>query len=358
MTSMPATKHAAIRRLSYSSLLELHKCPRKFFLNRHVRQEEKSIHLSFGSAFGSGIQEVMKGSSLEMAWFKAFLAWDIDTEEEIEKDKKSLWTAVLMIRKFAEEVWPSMRNKGWELLFYKGKPTDELGFKINFFDDFYLLGFIDAVLINKRTGEIKVFECKTTKYNTVSEALYANSWQAIGYSVVLDKLLTGNLEMQGQAYSSYEVLYFVLKSTALDFEIFPFKKTRSKKAVWLQNIVGDIERIQKYEEEDNFPMYGESCWDYAAFRPCFYYGSCHMSLRGLFLKTAEQLGQVVVDKQEKEEAEGKYAVVVSLAEIIDNQLEAAKELSLEDAAEQEAAEQEEVSSEAKLATQKEGDWKL
>jgi hypothetical protein len=335
-------KNAAIRRLSYSSLLELHKCPRKFFLNRHVRESFNNVHLCYGKAFGTGIQEIMKGSSLQAAWFAAFMQWDLEegTEAEIEKDKKSLWTALLMVSKFANEMWPSLQRSGWEMLWYKGKPSDELGFKFSFFDSFYLVGFIDAILINKRTGEIKVLEIKTTKYNSVPEAMYENSWQAIGYSVILDKLLEsysfqGNRELESSqaagseaVFSSYEVLYFILKSGQMDFEVLPFKKTKASKAVWLRNVVQDIERIQRYEEEKHFPMYGESCWDFASFKPCFYFQQCHMSLKGIFLKTEEEICEAIEAKAKKEDEDETYALHVSLDEIIENQIASLGGLSL------------------------------
>lgn len=329
-------KNAAVRRLSYSSLLELHKCPRKFYLNRHVRESFNNVHLSFGKAFGTGIQEVMKGSSLSAAWFAAFLAWDLEdsldepgTEIQIDKDKKSLWSALLMVDKFAKETWPALKNQGWEMLWYQGKPTDELGFKFSLFDGFYLVGFIDAILVNQRTGEIKILEVKTTKYNNVPEAMYENSWQAIGYSIILDKLLEafkdgreGTREEVSEIsnFSSYEVLYFVLKSTQLDFEILPFKKSKASKAVWLKNVIQDVERIQKYEEENHFPMYGESCWEFASFKPCFYFQQCHMSLKGIFLKTEEEICEAIEAKAAKENKDETYSVHVNLMEILENQI--------------------------------------
>lgn len=314
------TKDKAIRRLSYSSLLSLHKCPRFFYLDRHdLAREEKSVHLAYGKAFGTGIQEIMKGSGIEKATLAAFLAWDLDTEEELEKDKKSLWFAILMIRKFAEEVWPSFQQQGWELLWYKNKPSDEFGYKMHFFDDFYMIGFIDAILYNPRTTEIKVLEIKTTKYSNVSEALYANSWQAIGYGIILDKL--SKLKDFPASFASYQVLYLVLKSTALEIELLPFEKDKVQKAIWLRDISIDIDRIKGYEQQGHWPMYGESCFNYASYKPCKYFTICHMSLRGIFLKTGEQFNEAILEKEQKEKEKGIIALEVSLEEIIENQLE-------------------------------------
>ena len=318
------TKDLAIRRLSYSSLLTMHKCPKLFYLERHdFGEREESVHLAYGKAFGTGIQEVMKGSSLQQAWLAAFLAWDIGTEEEMDKDKKSLWFALLMVSKFAEEYWPMFASQGWKLLSIGGKASDEYGYKLHFLDGFYMIGFIDAILYNELTGEIKVLEIKTTKYNNPSEALYANSWQAIGYGIILDKLAVLLADLDITNYSSYEVLYMVLKSNSMEIELMPFKKTKVQKAIWLKDITLDIERIGSYEASGHWPKYGESCFNYASYKPCKFFGVCHMSLKGIFLKDIAALNETVLAKEAKEMERGTISMEVSLDEIINNQLEGA-----------------------------------
>lgn len=320
----PEVKDLAIRRLSYSSLLTLHKCPRLFYLERHdFGEREESVHLAYGKAFGTGIQEVMKGSSMQQAWLAAFLAWDIGTEEEMDKDKKSLWFALLMVSKFAEEYWPMFASQGWRLLAVNGKNSDEYGYKLHFLDRFYMIGFIDAILYNENTGEIKVLEIKTTKYNNPSEALYANSWQAIGYGIILDKLAKVLEELDITNHSSYEVLYLVLKSNSMEIELMPFKKTKVQKAIWLKDIAIDIERIGSYEKENHWPKYGESCFNYASYKPCKYFGLCHMSLKGIFLKDVETINEMVLAKEAKELERNTISMEVSLSEIINNQIEGA-----------------------------------
>ena len=265
----------------------------------------------------------MKGSSLQQAWLAAFLAWDIGTEEELDKDKKSLWFALLMVSKFAEEYWPMFASQGWKLLSIGGKASDEYGYKLHFLDGFYMIGFIDAILYNELTGEIKVLEIKTTKYNNPSEALYANSWQAIGYGIILDKLAVLLAHLDITNYSSYEVLYMVLKSNSMEIELMPFKKTKVQKAIWLKDITLDIERIGSYEASGHWPKYGESCFNYASYKPCKYFGVCHMSLKGIFLKDIAALNETVLAKEAKEAERGTISMEVSLDEIINNQLEGA-----------------------------------
>lgn len=305
------------KRLSYSSILTFHKCPRKFYLERHqTSRDEKSIHLAYGSSMGVGMQEVMKNSSYETVIFAAFLAWDLDLEEEDVKGKKSFWDAIHAINQFASEFWPSMQRSGWQLLHLNDKATDEFGFKINLPDGFYLLGYLDGILFNKNNNEVRVLETKTTKYTNVHEALYSNSWQGIGYSIVLDELVaSGKLE----SFSSLEVLYLVLKSTAKEFELFPFKKPPSVKAGWLYNMHREVQAIKACEDEDYWPKYGESCWDYASFKPCQFYGVCDMHPKHLFLKDEEAFNEVALAK-EKEANEKCF--VMNMEDIVARRLEA------------------------------------
>lgn len=283
------------KRLSYSSILTFHKCPRKFFLERHqISRDEKSIHLSYGSAIGVGLQEVMKGSSQQDIIFAAFLAWDMDLDEEDIKSKKSFWDAIHAINQFASETWPAMKRSGWELLRLNEKATDEFGFKIKLPYGFYLIGYIDAILLNKKYNEMRVLEVKTTKYNNVHEALYSNSWQGIGYTLVLDELAAcGKMD----SFASLEVLYLVFKSTSKEFELFPFKKFPTTKAEWLHNMYREIEAIKACEDAEYWPKYGESCWDYASFKPCAFYGVCDMSPTSLFLKSEEAFNMLALEKE-------------------------------------------------------------
>jgi hypothetical protein len=286
-------------------------------LERHEpSKDEKSIHLAYGSSVGVGLQEVMKSSSIEKAFYLAFLAWDIDTEEEDIKGKKSLWHALLNIQSFAEEFWPGIQRTGWEMLHLDGIATDEFAWKINMSHGFYLIGYIDAILRNRRNNEVRVLEAKTTKYNNVHESLYSNSWQGVGYSIVLDELAAnGKLD----DFPSLEVLYLVLKSAAQEYELLPFKKPPSVKAGWLYNMHREIDAIKACEDENYWPKYGESCWEYASFKPCKYYGTCDMSPEHLFLRTVEQFNESAIEKEAKA---NKDCFVMNMTDIVNRRIAA------------------------------------
>lgn len=261
-----------IRQLSYSSLLTLHTCPRKFQLNRlrtthRTEESEKStITFAFGHIVGEAIQAVFRGESEEEIIWNAFLGWHADLFAEDQKLNKSFWSAVTAVQRFR-----SMRDAGfldeYELVYIDNRPACELSFSLNFPDGFRLRGFVDAVLRHKQTGEIVVLEIKTTGSTTINPATYKNSAQAVGYSVVLDNLFP--------SLSSYTVIYLVLQTKTVEYTPIPFVKTFLQRALWIRELLLDIETIKMYEAAEVYPMRGENC--YSFFRECEYFQSCTLS---------------------------------------------------------------------------------
>ena len=216
-----------------------------------------------------------------------------------EKAKKSFWSAVIALQRFH-----SMRAEGfldeYELVYHDGKPACELSFCVTFPDGFRLRGFVDAVLRNKSTGTVLVLECKTTGSTTLNPATYKNSSQAIGYSVVLDVLFP--------TLSSYEVLYLVYQTGSMEYTPIPFTKSYLQRALWIREMLLDIETIKMYETEGIYPQRGESC--YSFFRECEYIQTCGLSTEYLTKKcTAE------------EEDRTEYQINLTLNDLITAQLE-------------------------------------
>lgn len=94
-----------IRQLSYSSLLTLHSCPRKFQLYR-LRTQHKAaealkttITFAFGHVVGDGIQKVFQGLSEDEIIWGMFLGWHTELWNADEKACKSFPEAVLAIKK-------------------------------------------------------------------------------------------------------------------------------------------------------------------------------------------------------------------------------------------------------------------
>lgn len=268
-----------LKRLSYSSNLLIHSCPRKFQLYKLSSKAESNdsdgssnVTFAFGHIVGSGVQDTLIGKSESEIIWNMFLAWHADLEDRDDKRGKNFYKAVAAVQKFV-----SLRNNGYlkdyELLQYNSVPAVELSFCITFPDDFKYRGFVDAVLRNRITGEILVLEVKTTSGKVIQPAQFKNSAQAIGYSIVLDAI------PETAHASSYKVLYLVYQTHSMEFTPLPFDKSYLQRALWIQELLLDIEMIKKYDEVGVFPMRGESC--YSFYRECEYLNLCTLSTQHL-----------------------------------------------------------------------------
>lgn len=298
--------------LSYSSLLTLHSCPRKFQLyklksERASADEAQNVTFAFGHAVGEGLQLVFQELPIGQIIFKMMLMWDSKGLWDVDtKRGKSFAQAVQAVRKFHH-----LRKAGYlseyELVYVESEsgqqPACELGFAVNVFDGFVYRGFVDAVLRHKLSGEIFVLEVKTISSNEAAPAQYKNSGQALGYSVVLDSLFPG--------LSSYSVLYLVYSSKTLDFQCLPFAKSFGQRAEWIRSLVFDCQDISRYEEVGFYPKRGESC--YVFFRDCEYLNNCHLSTAYLAKPITESVEQL-------EKAEARYTHRFNLVDIIDAQV--------------------------------------
>lgn len=294
-----------IRQLSYSSLLTLHSCPRKFQLYR-LRTQHKTaeslkttITFAFGHVVGDGIQKVFQGLSEDEIIWDMFLGWHTELWNADEKACKSFPEAVLAIRKLL-----SLREQGflsdYEIVEYEGKPACELSFRIGFPGSFSYRGHVDAVLREKSTGKIVVLEVKTTGISgVVNPATYKNSAQAIGYSIVLDRIFP--------ELSSYEVLYLVYHTKTRDYEPLPFTKNYLQRALWIRELLLDINVIEMYEEAGVYPMRGESCVSFG--RDCEYLNTCALSTAYLTKPCTPQ-----------DEDKVEYSIELTLQDLLESQM--------------------------------------
>lgn len=293
-----------VRQLSYSSMLTLHSCPRKFQLYRlrttHRAEEsvKSTITFAYGHILGEAIQLALEDKSEQEIIWKMYQGWHTDLFNEDPKLNKSFFGAVIAIKRFL-----SLREAGflkeYELVYYNGKPACELSFSVIFPDGFRLRGFVDAVLRHKVTGKVIVLECKTTGSATVNPATYKNSAQAIGYSIVLDAIFPD--------LSAYEVLYLIYNTKSGEYLPIPFQKTYLQRALWIRELLLDIETIKMYEEAEVYPQHGESC--YSFFRECEYLNVCQLS--------TEYLTKPCTSEQEDKT---EYQIVLTLDDLLTTQL--------------------------------------
>lgn len=315
---------------SHSKLEKFHKCPRLYeleglraaTLKEGFEEAEVSgtpnVDFAFGHAVGAGIQTYGATGSLVAAQFAAFLSWRIPYElEKLDKSGrptgKSLALSLFAVEKFSYFAESELFQEWEVLLLPNGKPAVEVEFAVDTQNGFYHFGHIDAILQHRESKRLGVWEGKTTGMASVSEAAYGNSYQALGYSVVLDAIS----RRLGLPLSDYDVIYVVYSSKDRQFQLLPFTKNRVQRAEWLQDLLITHALVQQYRELKFFPKRGESCinkWG----KECEWYGSCQMRNSSLFPKvepgTADDLDRIrrsdffftldeLVAAQKEEEAE-------------------------------------------------------
>lgn len=285
-------------RLSHSALELLHTCERKFQLDRLLvgSEREASEHLSFGHSVGAGIQSYLQHQDEDLALYEAWLAyWPI-----VETQKKDQARALLAMQSSFRYLDTILEE--WELVSFEGKPTVEMSFRLDIDSKYYYVGYIDAVLKNRFTGQYVVLEIKHTGLLLLDVSpLYMHSGQAVGYSVVLDKIA-------GQAQASYGVLYVVLQLgkayNEVKTHVLPFNKTLLDRLNWFITLGLDVKHLHEMEELGVYPKRGSSCLTFM--RPCQHFGTC-------------QLHSLDTPRVEEPD-DTKYQFVYALEELVDDHL--------------------------------------
>ena len=291
-----------IQELSYSSLLTLHACPRRYqldkLLSRDNIEDQRSVTFAFGHAVGEGIQSILLGDDWDTTLWKMFLIWDYDLLESEPRAKKSFAMATLAVMKFLD-YYEYSDLSDFELATIEGKAATELSFKITLPDGYVYRGYIDAVLRHKTSNELMVLELKTTGFTNIHEAMYKNSSQALGYAIILDTIAHTNTG------ASFDVRYLVYKTGAKEYEAFNFTKLFKQKVDWIRDILRDCDYITESITDAHFPKRGESC--YSFFRACPHMDYCNIKDSNLRLD---------IDKPSVSEEE--YTINLNLLEIIES----------------------------------------
>jgi hypothetical protein len=271
----------------------------------------QSVTFAFGHSVGEGVQMILQGAELPDVLLATFMNWEVDPALEDTKRKKSLYLALAAIKQFHlyyTNVGSQLAQ--YELVYYDlngvSTPALELPFMIELPDGFKFRGKVDAVLRHIVTGAILVLEVKTTSLRFVNPAMYKNSAQAIGYSVVLDKLVP--------QYSDYKVLYMPYITSSMQFEVLEFNKSVYQRARWLRELLLTKDILMMYEREDLYPMNGSSCFNYN--RECKYYNLCTLSTNSITKPMTPELEQQIARDNEQ------YYLKVSILDLIQAQIDA------------------------------------
>jgi len=305
--------HPNLGNLSHSSCVLLHTCPRKYELYKMMKTppRERDVHTDFGTLVGYGVQRLLVTGSLQQTYFDMFLSWDGDlfSAQGENRDKKNFWFALVAIDKF--KIVCETLLAEYDIVRFEDEAATELGFSISLVAPFKYRGFVDCLLIHKRTRRFAVLETKTTKFSKVHEAQFRNSGQGLGYSIVTD-VISSKLGLP--VSDSFDILYLIYKTSSMEWEELPVSASHSERANWIRSLLIDVKHISEYVEEEYFPMRGESCYDY--FKPCDYYEVCQMSNKYLIGK-----GPVEVKEKEGEGDVEKYQFHFTLEDMIEAQIE-------------------------------------
>lgn len=270
---------------SYSMQQTLHTCPRKFQLmkmradnERLEVEQEGNVDFAFGHAVGAGVAEYDKTLDINKAIFAAFLAWNIDLDatgqrKESGRDPKKSFPHAVWALKLYEE-------------FHREEGLDEYEVEkieatvcVDMENGFYYTGHIDELLKSKGTGKFRIKENKTTVYDSIDPAMYANSDQALSYSVVVS----------AAGESEYDVFYCIYSSTSQRWIRMDFTKTALSKAEWLQGQLLINSEIEEYQRINFFPKRGSGCINFG--RRCEFYEGCDFNTTRVFGKRYDELDE-------------------------------------------------------------------
>lgn len=263
-------------RLSHSALETFLTCERMFQLDRLLEgapDKQDYPATVFGKAFGEGVSAYLLTQDPKEALFKAYLAYYPILEDD--KRTEEILLNLLLC------TFPTLDNilQDYEVAIFEGKPAVELSFRLNIEDNekanIYFVGYVDVVLKNRWNGRYAILENKTTGLQLLDlDPNYKNSGQALGYSIVLDKIA-------GSQNSEYDVLYLIGKlnskslggfSPEVQFKTYP--KTLQNRLNWFITLGMDVNRLTAMIDMNVFPMRGGSCLQYM--RPCKHFSTCGM----------------------------------------------------------------------------------
>jgi hypothetical protein len=276
--------------LSYSTFGALHTCERQFQKNKlrlaankntpRVVFAETNIDFAFGRAVESGIHSTLLKKSKPEIFFDMFMAWDIPLFQEHPRNyAKTFVDSLLAIDQFG--VVQSMLFEGWEIAYFDGKPAIEVSMCIDLGNGYYYVGHADVILWHPIEQRFRVLEIKTTGAKYVHEAMYQNSDQAVGYSIMLDSIAK---DLENSA--TFEVFYLVFGTSMDKWMPFHFTKSRSQRAGWINTLLLDIQRINTYRQVSFWPKRGGSCMKYG--KPCSYFGICDLGQEEEFEVISEE----------------------------------------------------------------------
>lgn len=267
--------------ISYSSLGSFGSCPMRFVLTK-CSNFEVPRHSSAASLIGTAVHEAFQfyliTRNLDGAVKVLMLKYPIKLKKAMQGNYHFL-TAYRILRELVN--WFEKSN--YDLLYINEKPAIEFKVDTTYLiahtkaprkvtlDKVNYIGFIDAIFIDRSTGEIIVCDIKTSSTTSSEEeeiSKYALSPQTVEYVTNILNLLGFDQQESTSLISSIKVLYLICRFKGTECAINPLFLSKTPECV--DNLMNGLRQVVRliesnglstaaYYKSGNCVSYGNRC---------------------------------------------------------------------------------------------------
>lgn len=270
--------------ISYSSLGSFGSCPMRFVLSKCSNFEvprRSSAASLIGTAVHEAFQFYLITRSFDGAIKVLMLKYPIKLKKAMQGNYHFL-TAYRILRELVN--W--FENSNYDLLYINEKPAIEFKVDTTYLiqhtnksqsnrevelDEVNYIGFIDAIFIDRSTGEIVVCDIKTSSTTSSEEeeiSKYALSPQTVEYVTNILNLLGFDQQEAASLISSIKVLYLICRFKGIEYAINPLFLSKTPECV--DNLMNGLRQVVRliesnglstaaYYKSGNCVTYGNRC---------------------------------------------------------------------------------------------------
>lgn len=273
--------------ISYSSLGSFGSCPMRFVLSKCSNFEvprRSSAASLIGTAVHEAFQFYLITRNLDGAVKVLMLKYPIKLKKAMQGNYHFL-TAYRILRELVN--W--FENSNYDLLYINEKPAIEFKVDTTYLiahtdkydkvqaarkvtlDKVNYIGFIDAIFIDRSTGEIVVCDIKTSSTTSSEEeeiSKYALSPQTVEYVTNILNLLGFDQQESASLISSIKVLYLICRFKGTECAINPLYLSKTPECV--DNLMNGLRQVVRliesnglssaaYYKSGNCVSYGNRC---------------------------------------------------------------------------------------------------
>lgn len=270
--------------ISYSSLGSFGSCPMRFVLSKCSNFEvprRSSTASLIGTAIHEAFQFYLITRSFDGAIKVLMLKYPIKLKKAMQGNYHFL-TAYRILRELVN--W--FEQGTYDLLYINEKPAIEFKVDTTYLiqhtnkpsgsrevelDEVNYIGFIDAIFIDRSTGEIVVCDIKTSSTTSSEEeeiSKYALSPQTVEYVTNILNLLGFDQQEAASLISSIKVLYLICRFKGTEYAINPLFLSKTPECV--DNLMNGLRQVVRliesnglstaaYYKSGNCVTYGNRC---------------------------------------------------------------------------------------------------